>query len=95
MVECRLRDGAKVPLVVYAEIYRQVELIEQGGPKVLSKTPNLSALFHRRTSGGHTGVMVVSSHPQSTTKPVMRPHAPSARRLADVNAIEGTCLVSL
>lgn len=37
-----------------------------------------------------TGVIVVSNHPTSTTSPVIRPHAASARRLEGVNATDGT-----
>jgi hypothetical protein len=40
--------------------------------------------------GGRTGVTVVSSHPQSTTRPVMRPQAANASRLVGVNETEGT-----
>jgi hypothetical protein len=39
---------------------------------------------------GYTGVTVVSSQPQSTTKPVIRPLAARANRLDGVNDIEGT-----
>jgi predicted nuclease with RNAse H fold len=38
-----------------------------------------------------TGVTVVSSHPQSTTSPVMRPQAARASTDDGVNATEGTC----
>jgi len=43
-----------------------------------------------RLLGGHTGVIVVSSHPQSTARPVIRPHAANASRLDGVNDTEGT-----
>jgi hypothetical protein len=39
---------------------------------------------------GRTGVTVVSSQPQSTTRPVMRPLAANANRLVGVNDTEGT-----
>lgn len=37
-----------------------------------------------------TGVIVVSNHPTSTTSPVIRPQAASAKRLEGVNATDGT-----
>jgi hypothetical protein len=37
-----------------------------------------------------TGVIVVSNHPQSTTKPVIRPQALSASKAEEVNETEGT-----
>jgi len=40
--------------------------------------------------GRHTGVIVVSSHPQSTTRPVIRPLAANASKLDGVNDTEGT-----
>jgi len=44
----------------------------------------------KRDFEGHTGVIVVSSHPQSTTRPVIRPHAANAGKLDGVNDTEGT-----
>lgn len=49
------------------------------------RTPSVSRPLHVLT-----GVTVVSSHPQSTTRPVMRPHDPRASTLDGVNATEGT-----
>lgn len=39
---------------------------------------------------GRTGVTVVSSQPQSTTRPVIRPLAANASKLVGVNDTEGT-----
>jgi len=44
----------------------------------------------QRITARLTGVTVVSSQPQSTTKPLMRPQAASASRLAGVNDTDGT-----
>jgi len=61
---------------------------ERDGTEAGSSIP--TSQLYKRDFGGHTGVIVVSSHPQSTTRPVIRPLAANASRLDGVNDTEGT-----
>jgi len=75
-------------LSVHVMLSHLAALSERDGTKAGSGKPTSQLCMS--DFGGHTGVIVVSSHPQSTTRPVIRPHAANASRLDGVNDTEGT-----
>ena len=71
----------------------RVVLTVKGGIAAENSRPAMSAelaVILSRTLD-LTGVTVVSSHPQSTTSPVIRPQAVKASKAEGVNDIDGTC----
>ena len=94
-MEYRLRNDGVVILDDYGEHALPAVWTGPDGLVVWNMIPALSAPPWMNLKSGRTGVMVVSSQPQSTTSPVIRPQEANARTLDDVNAIEGTFIISL
>lgn len=89
--QCRLRDEKVGTSVVYVNAAQPEALSAIRGKAAANCRPEFDQ------QGSHsilvlvfTGVIVVSNHPTSTTSPVIRPQAASAKRLEGVNATDGT-----
>lgn len=85
-----MRDEKAGTSVVYVDGAQPEGSSVLRGKAAWNCTPEPGQHKITQRTGTRTGVIVVSNHPTSTTSPVIRPHATSARRLEGVNATDGT-----